>query len=108
MTVRRKREKKRVRLPRTKNNPVLQYPPLVSSSSPSLLAGFVAWIASPICEASAIEFSRTLGEVIYVGAGAMVVFATPLVEFYGPRVTRVSEFFVMVSERTGDRKRGPG
>lgn len=49
-------------------------------------------------ESSALEFSRTLGEVIYVGAGAMVVWATPLVEFYGPRVTRVPEFFVMVSE----------
>ena len=59
-------------------------------------------------EASAIEFSRTLGEVIYVGAGAMVVWATPLVEFYGPRVTRVSEFFVMVSEGTEQRKGGSG
>ena len=72
------------------------------------LAGFIAWIASPIVEASAIEFSRTLGEVIYVGAGAMVVWATPLVEFYGPRVTRVSEFFVMVNEGTERRKGGRG
>jgi len=72
------------------------------------LAGFITWIASPICEASAIEFSRTLGEVIYVGAGAMVVWATPLVEFYGPRVTRVSEFFVMVSEGPERRKWRPG
>ena len=63
-----------------------------------MLAGFISWIASPIVEASCVEFSRTLGEVIYVGAGAMVVFATPLVEFYGPRVTRVPEFWAMVSE----------
>jgi len=43
-----------------------------------------------------------------VGAGAAVVWATPLIEFYGPRVTRVSEFFVMVSEGPERRKRGPG
>ena len=43
-----------------------------------------------------------------MGAGAAVVWATPLVEFYGPRVTRVSEFYVMVSEGIGEEKEGVG
>lgn len=86
--------------------PVYLTPLLPCFPPSSLLAGFIAWIASPIVEASCFEFSRTLGEVIYVGAGAMVVWATPLVEFYGPRVSRVPEFFVMVSGGRQDGREG--
>jgi hypothetical protein len=75
---------------------------------PSFLAGFVAWLASPIAEASCVEFYRGLGEVLYVGTGAMIVWATPLVEFYGPRVSRVPEFWVMVSVGTTEEKEGAG
>ena len=75
---------------------------------PSFLAGFVSWLASPIVEASCVEFYRGLGEVLYVGTGAMIVWATPLVEFYGPKVTRVPEFWVMVSVGTTEEKEGAG
>lgn len=37
-----------------------------------LTAGFLVWIGSVITEAAVIEFSRVLGSVLYVGAGAMV------------------------------------
>ena len=66
------------------------------------------WVGSPVVEGSAIEFARQLGSVIYVGAGAMVLYGTPLVEFYGPYVTRTTEFWVMVRarKRKGGRKGG--
>jgi hypothetical protein len=61
-----------------------------------LTAGFAVWVGSPVVEASTIEFGRQLGSVIYVGAGALVLYGTPLVEFYGPFDTRTTEFWVMV------------
>lgn len=62
----------------------------------SPIAGFLTWIASPFIEAAAIEYAFQLGSIVYIGAGAMVLWATPVVEVYGPRVSRSVEFWIMV------------
>ena len=70
------------------------HPPPPPPPKPKL-AGFVVWVGSPVVEASVLEYAFQLGSVIYVGAGAMVLWGTPLVEFYGPFVSRSTEFWVM-------------
>lgn len=54
----------------------------------------MVFIGAPFIEGAAIEFMRAMGSVIYVGIGALVLGAAPIIEWYTSLVSPSIDIWV--------------